>query len=535
MRPSAGRSRRRPGRSTGRAPGPASRRAGRSPPPGRSRRAGCRPTAVRGRAAARRTARPGPPRHRSRVPGRAGRRPGPRGRAGVPVGSPGRGRPRALRRRGRPEPPASRRGLAAGEFVRQRRQVGHQVGIRAQERIAGRLRTGRPRGRDLGGPSGRGVHGGVGRGRCHAAERGGRIADGRQAVEGGTGDRRPVRVGFAADRRAWLPRDRMSPAGPPRRAGCRIRQSARTGQHLGHRAAGPLERRRDRRGGRGAAGAGRGDSSPGQRPYPPWWRAASPSVLCRLAARGAGSPDNAAEPAGRAAAAATAFRSPPGMVIVSSGTPAGWAGETRLGGRTGPARAGWVARPGLGRRSRPGRRTGPLAVLRAPATGWPRPSGAIAGPATATGREPRPDRWDWEPAPAGPVRVIGVAEGALRHRGVTRPSIDRVVDRGDRLHPHRTGRIGCWRSLRSVRAEMGASGDCQAHHAGDELSFHDSIFSIPGDGRPPRNRGADRLGSAVGGPPGHLGNPELAPLARLGGATRSSTDRDHKKDRRPRG
>ncbi len=77
---------------------------------------------------------------------------------------------------------------------------------------------------------------------------------------------------------------------------------------------------------------------------------------------------------------------------------------------------------------------------------------------------------------------------------------------------------------------MGAPGDCQAHHAGDELSFHDSIVSIPGDGRPPRNRDADRLDSAVGGPPGHLGNPELAPLARLGGATRASTDRDHKKD-----
>ena len=82
---------------------------------------------------------------------------------------------------------------------------------------------------------------------------------------------------------------------------------------------------------------------------------------------------------------------------------------------------------------------------------------------------------------------------------------------------------------------MGAAGQRQAHHAGDELSFHDTNVSIPGDGRPPRTRGADRTCWAVGGPPGHLGNRELAPLARLGGPTRSSTDRDRMKDRRPRG
>ena len=533
MRPSAGRSPRRPGRSDG--TGSSGGRsatwtapAGGPEPPGRLSADG-----GPSRAAARRTARWGRRgiarrRQGGRRVGRA--RGGPSRQVGWPAGRP----VVASSRGGRRTPSRLAAGLAAGWRSGNGGSSGIRSGFgpRSGSRPAadwsasrpGPGRTVRPRGS----PRGRS-------GRCHpASEAGGSPTGGRPLMVG------PATVGpFGAASGGppgIAPAGPTSPAGPAGRgAGCGAWQSARTGQHLGHRAARPLERQRDRRAGEAPRRRSR-DWSRGRMPYrPPWTGGIAVTVRAGWPPAAAGSPEIVAAPAGKAAAAAAAARSPRGHGDRFVGRPAGWVarpgwvagpagrrdgraetGETRLvagagwvvgpdhwpvaGGRLGLAAAIWVRLRGLRRR-----RGGSLARTR-------------------SGREPAPDR---------PSAGHWGCRGRSGHRGVTRPSIDRVVDRGDRLHPHWTGRIG-------GGGPFGASERKWAHPASARpiTPATNCRFMIRSS---PSLEMADRhglaapigLGSAVGGPPGHLGNPEFAPLARPGGPTRSLTDREHMKDRRP--
>ena len=201
-----------------------------------------------------------------------------------------------------------------------------------------------------------------------------------------------------------------------------------------------------------------------------------------------------------------------------SGAPAGWS----RGSLDGPGwrSAGQADRPlvpGEARRARsarsadrPRRPADSGAYATSSAARPPRrsrPSAAIAGPAMGSGRRPLRAGRRRGSGPRPTIGIVGVAQRALRHGGVPRPTIDRFAQATGPVSA-RPGRPDwCRPAPWRPPSEMGAPGECQAHHAGDELSFHDTNVSIPGDGRPSRtwSRSDVRCGRRPSRPPGESG------------------------------